>query len=412
MRLSIALACWLATTPCAFVLSGEAAEAVGQSGQTKVPELAFGQSVDHVTDEDLPYVYTEWENFTEHDGLPNDHIFAVRCFGDKVWIGTEDGLACYDKTTKKFTSWKEKDGLPWRAVTGIDVDPRTGDVWLALFGGGVARFSGGRFDHFHQLNSGLVNDVVYAIAVEHDNVWCATTAGASRYNTRTREWTIYTEKNAPMEEIWNYNVFYSPEVNKVYLAVWGSGCLEFDVATEHWKVYLDPDREMEIDLFRDDGIIHVITTAANYVGGALWVSTYFGTCRYDGRYWRGFYSHETGMPSDFTNSLRARSAQECWMCTDKGVGVVADYATDTYVSYYRNAHDNGGRAEIFRRGRKLLEVPLRTGIAHNFIIALDFDGSDVWIGTAKGLSRGIGKGYYPGLKKSPEWLKDIPDIKR
>ena len=71
-------------------------------------------------------------------------------------------------------------------MTAIDVDKKTGDVWLGLFGGGLARFSGGRFDHFHQLNSGLVNDVVYGVAVEDDNVWAATTAGCSRYNTEHR----------------------------------------------------------------------------------------------------------------------------------------------------------------------------------------------------------------------------------
>ena len=27
-------------------------------------------------------------------------------------------------------TWKEEDGLPWRAVTAIEVDPNTGDVWL------------------------------------------------------------------------------------------------------------------------------------------------------------------------------------------------------------------------------------------------------------------------------------------
>ena len=74
----------------------------------------------------------------------------------------------------------------------------------------------------------------------------------------TGEWTIFTEKNAPMEEIWNYGVDYRD--GKVHLAVWGSGVLEYDVATGRWKDYLDPDGEMEIDLYRDDGIVHVITT--------------------------------------------------------------------------------------------------------------------------------------------------------
>ena len=217
----------------------------------------------------LPFIYTKWKHYTVADGLPNDHIFAVKADGPRVWIGTENGLAMLDKRTGRIKSWTEKDGLPWRVVTAIEVDQKTGDVWLGLFGGGLARFSGGRFDHFHQLNSGLVNDVVYGIAIENDNVWCATTAGASRYNTVTREWTIFTEKNAPMEEIWNYAVNYND--GKVYLAVWGSGVLEYDVAANRWKDYLDPDGEMEIDLYRDDGIVHVITTGAQYVEKTLWV---------------------------------------------------------------------------------------------------------------------------------------------
>ena len=102
---------------------------------------------------------------------------------------------------------------------------------------------------------------------QNENIWAATTAGASRYNTHTGEWTIYTEKNAPMEEIWNYGCSYAD--GKVYLGVWGSGVLEFDVATESWKDYLDPDGEMEIDLYRDDGIVHVITTGVSYVDQTL-----------------------------------------------------------------------------------------------------------------------------------------------
>jgi len=346
----------------------------------------------------LPYVYTKWKHFTVADGLPNDHIFAVKAAGPKVWIGTEDGLACYDKQSGKIRSWKEKDGLPWRVVTAIDVNEKTGEVWLGLFGGGLARFSGGRFDHFHQLNSGLVNDVVYGVAVEHDNVWAATTAGASRYNTVTKKWTIYTEKNAPMEEIWNYGV--SSNDGKVHLAVWGSGVLEFDVATERWKDYLDPDGEMEIDLYRDDGIVHVITTGVSYVQGVLWVSTYFGMSRYDGRHWRGLYAHETGLPSDFTNNVKARSANECWFAHDKGLGVVADFPSESIVAYTRDPKTLRGKAVVYRNGKALKTVDMEKGVPHNFIISVDLDGNDAWVGTSKGLGWAIGSGYYPGLRES------------
>lgn len=356
-------------------------------------------------DDELPYVYTKWKHFTVADGLPNDHIFAVKADGPRIWVGTEDGLALIDKPSGKVVqSWKEQDGLPFRAITAIDVDPKTGDVWLGLFGGGLARYSAGRFDHFHQLNSGLINDVVYGVAVQDDFVWAATTAGASRYHPVNGNWKIFTEKNAPMEEIWNYSVAYDGK-GKVFLAVWGGGCLEFDTKRETWKVYLDPDGEMEIDLYRDDGIVHVIVTGASPVEDVLWVSSYFGCCRYDGRHWRGLYAHETGLPSDFTNNIQARSANECWFAHDKGTGVVADFPTETVVSYTRDPQTLRGVAQVFRGGKLLKTVDMERAVPHNFAINLDHDGHDTWIGTAKGLGWAIGEGYYAGLKKNPAWAR-------
>ena len=349
--------------------------------------------------EKLPYVYSTWRQYTTKDGLPDDHIFCVKVDGPRVWVGTENGLAMIDKRTGKIKSWQEKDGLPWRVVTGIDVDKKTGDVWLGMFGGGLARFSGGRFDHWHQLNSGLVNDVVYGVAVENDNIWAATTAGASRYNTVTREWTIFTEKNAPMEEIWNYAVNYND--GKVYLGVWGSGVLEYDVATGRWKDYLDPDGEMEIDLYRDDGLIHVIVPSVSSVDKVMWVATYFGVSRYDGRNWRGFYNQDSGLPSDFNNFVKGRSATEAWFCTDKGVGVVTDPATNTWVTYTLDPKTHRGRGQVYRDRQVLETVDMPVGIPHNYILSADTDGNDVWIATSKGLAVGIGKGYYPGLRERP-----------
>jgi ligand-binding sensor domain-containing protein len=358
----------------------------------------------------LPYVYTKWKQFTVADGLPNDHIFSVKADGPRVWIGTENGLAMLDKRTGKIKSWTEKDGLPWRAVTAIAIDPKTGDVWLGLFGGGLARFSGGRFDHWHQLNSGLVNDVVYGVTVENDNVWAATTAGASRYNTKTHEWTIYTEKNAPMEEIWNYNASYNGK-DKVFLAVWGSGVLEYNIHTDRWKDYLDPDGEMEIDLYRDDGIPHVITTGAQEAEDTLWVASYFGGGRYDGRNWRAFYNMDSGLPSDFVNNVRARSSDEAWFCSDKGVGVIADFATNTWVAYTRDPKSKGGKAVVTRDKEVIETVEMPVGIPHSYIIAADIDGDDVWIGTAKGLGWGIGEGYYRGLKERPRQVTKAAAVK-
>jgi ligand-binding sensor domain-containing protein len=353
-----------------------------------------------VSDLDLPFVYTDWQQYTVGDGLPNDHIFAVEVDGPWVWIGTEDGLARLDKRSGEIRSWKEEDGLPWRVVSALAANPDTGEVWLGMFGGGLARFSGGRFDHFHQLNSGLVNDVVYGVCIENENVWAATTAGASRYNTRTGEWTIYTEKNAPMEEIWCYSV--DAADGKVYAAVWGGGILEWDTASRRWNAHRDPDREMEIDLYRDDGIVHVITTGVSYVDQTLWVTTYFGASRYDGRHWRGYFKKDSGAPSDFHNAVQARSANEAWFSTDKGLGQVADFPTDTWVVYTTDHASQTGQAVITRGDRVLENRTIPPNIPHNYVLWTEIDGDDLWVGTSKGLAHARGEGFFPGLRRASD----------
>ena len=162
----------------------------------------------------------------------------------------------------------------------------------------------------------------------------------------------------------------------------------------------DPDGEMEIDLHRDDGIVHVIVTGASYVEKALWVSTYFGACRYDGRHWRGYFSHDSGLPSEFNNGVKGRSAQEAWFCSDKGAGVCADAETDTWVSYVTDGKNRQGKA-VIQRGRQVLKtVDTGYNTPQNYILCVDFDGDDVWVGTSKGVGRAIGDGYYPRLKRS------------
>jgi ligand-binding sensor domain-containing protein len=188
----------------------------------------------------------------------------------------------------------------------------------------------------------------------------------------------------------------------VYLGIWGSGVLEFDVATERWKDYLDPDGEMEIDLYRDDGIVHVITTGTSYVDGILWVSSYFGGSRYDGRHWRGYFAHECGLPSDFINAVKGRSANEAWFATDKGLGVVVDFPADLWVTYTLETDTHTGKAVVSRGSETLKTVTMPHNIPHNYVLWTELDGEDVWVGTSKGLAWGKGVGYYAGLRSHAE----------
>jgi len=248
----------------------------------------------------------------------------------------------------------------------------------------LSRISGGRIVSYTQLNSGLSNDVVYGVSVEGENVWVATASGAGRLNLDTGEWSLYNERNTPMREIWVYGV--SATATKVYFAVWGSGLLEFNQKTERWDLYDDPDGETELVLFKDQGLIHDIVSSVSYVDGIVWASTYFGDSRYDGRYWHNFLTKDSGLPSNFTNYVKGVDANHAWFCTDKGL---AYYDGANWAVYTRSLSSQKPVMTVRNAKGIVTEIPVTSGPAHNYILGIDFQGGDIWVATADGLSHGV-----------------------
>ncbi len=332
-------------------------------------------------------VYGHWRNFTTKDGLPSDKAYCVRIDGERVLAGTHDGLAVYEKG--KWTTYTTKDGLPHNGVVSIDVSQQTGDVWIGTLGG-LCRWSAGKFEIFNQLNSGLPNDLVYCVICDGKDVWASTGGGAGHYDTYTKQWEIFTEKNAPMHEPWTYGV--SAGDGKIFIAAWGGGVIEYTTKTKQFKDYTDPDGEMEIDLLPDDGLVHDITTATSWADGILWVSTYFGLSRYDGTHWKGYFDHDSGLASNFINFVRAKGPV-VFICTDKGLS-----STDgkSWVTYKKNDKRTDGMAIIKNYGRNddpatnktTREMPLSPSIGHNFVIGVDANNDFLWVATEMGVSRG------------------------
>jgi ligand-binding sensor domain-containing protein len=332
-------------------------------------------------------VYGHWRNFTTKDGLPSDHVYCVRIDGERVLAGTHDGLAVYENG--KWKTYTTTDGLPHNGILSIDVSQVTGDIWIGTLGG-LSRWSGGKFENFTQLNSGMPNDLVYCVICDGKDVWVATGGGAGHYDTSTRQWEIFTEQNAPMHEPWTYGV--SEGDGKIFIAAWGGGVIEYTKKTKQFKDYTDPDGEMEIDLLPDDGIVHDITTATTWGAGYLWVSTYFGLSSYDGTHWKGYFKEHCGLASNFINFVRAEGPV-VFICSDNGLSSTNGKG---WVTYKKNENDSNGKAIItnFSRdddstaNKTTREIPMSPSIAHNFIIGVDADKDVLWVATEKGVSRG------------------------
>lgn len=63
-----------------------------------------------------------FENFTTANGLPNDHVYAVLVDGNRIWAGTDNGLAVYENHSWK--TYNTTDGLAHRAVISLALDKR------------------------------------------------------------------------------------------------------------------------------------------------------------------------------------------------------------------------------------------------------------------------------------------------
>ena len=335
--------------------------------------------------QDIPLF--RWQNFTTSNGLPDNHVYCVLVDENRVWAGTDNGLGRLENG--KWTIFRPnpnaaEHSLAHQAVLSLALDKNTGDVWAGTMGG-LSRISAGRIDTYTQLNSGLSNDIVYGVGVQGDYVWTATAAGASRLNTRTGQWSLYNATNTPMYEIWTYAV--SPAEDKVYYAVWGGGVLEYDQRTERWKDYNDPDGETEMVVMKDQGLIHEITTSVSYLDKILWVATYFGASRYDGRYWHNFLTKDSGLPSNFLSQIKAVDADHAWFSTDKGLA----YYDGTNWAVYRPALGTH-KPEMYvtdSEGKRQKEISVQTAPSHNYMLGVDFQGDDIWVATAHGLSHGI-----------------------
>jgi len=323
-------------------------------------------------------IYGHWHNFTLKDGLPSNKTYCVRIDGKRVLVGTHNGLAVYENG--KWRTYTTKDGLAHNAILSIDVSKLTGEVWLGTMGG-LTRWSAGKFKNFTQMNSGLPNDLIYSVTCDGKDVWVATAGGAGKYDTYTKQWKIFTQQNAPMHEPWTYGI--SAGDGKIFIAAWGGGVVEYTKKTKKFRDYTDPDGNMEIDLFPNDGLVHDITTGTSWSDGYLWVATYFGLSRYDGVHWKGYFDNDSGLASNFINFVRA-VGPIAYLCTDKGLST-----TDgkNWVTYKTNNSSKNGKA-IITVGIKKTELAMPSSISHNFVLGVDVKDNIIWLATSKGVSRG------------------------
>jgi hypothetical protein len=318
----------------------------------------------------------EWRTYGVEDGLPGASVRSIHVSGDDLWVGTDSGLAL--GRDGRWTGWTTDDGLPRAPISAIDVDPRTGDVWLGTLGEGLVRFTAGRFDRFTQFNSGLAGDQVFDVAVEDGGILAATNGGLSSFEPATDVWDLFVEPRADLPEIAVTSLCSGS--GALHAGTWCGPLLRFDEEQGRWNP-VTPTGQARL---RPD-----TSVAAAAVERALWWVTQAGLFRRTGSgRWKALQLPAVAGAGAFVNCLGARSESEAWLGTDSGLLVLADWATETWIVYRRIEGASSGEVSLVRSGRIVETRAVPSTLPDNRIRCLAFQDDGVWVGTHRGLVRG------------------------
>jgi len=325
-----------------------------------------------------PTVYRDWRIFTSRDGLPDSSVRALCTHEGKLWAGTDRGLALY--AGGGWRSWTEQDGLPWPAVSAIAVSAKTGDVWMGTWGGGLVRFSAGRFDSFTQFNSGLAGNLVFAVVVEGHRVWASTTGGISVFDTVSGDWELHLERRADRPEAAFIDLDLDEANGKLYATAWCGSIHGYDLNAPQWTAI-----EAEVPCRPGQPKSCATSMALVPENEDLWLITRSDLYRRerDGDWELRPRPIDLGASVPLTCLALGRAG--LWVGGSDGL---YSRSEDGWVAYRAGDRGSMGRVCLARLGREPENRHLGSAFPAGGVQAIAVQGDVVWVATAEGLARG------------------------
>ena len=214
------------------------------------------------------------------EGLPEAPIEDI--IGDArgwIWIGTQgDGLWRFDaeldgSEVTGLKTFSVDEGLGYNQVREFTLD-REGNVWFALFGGGIASYIGGPFETTHHSDNPLLLGVWSVIEDRQGTIWLGTDGGLVRLEAsetgkrkaRSRAFTM--EDGLPHNSV---RAVHEDRRGHLWLATKGGGLVRFSPKTHAMDV-----------ITTEDGLpSDILLSLQGGEGDEIWIGTYgSGVVRY------------------------------------------------------------------------------------------------------------------------------------
>ena len=297
-----------------------------------------------------------------------------------VWVGTDSGLALYDRYTGNFfpvvNNPNDENTLSENLVQAI-VEDQSGGLWIGTSGGGLNRFDpqSERFAHYrsnpnndYSLN---VDEVTAIYEAREDILWIGTEGGGlNRYDWNLHRWRSYLNNPEEANSISDNDVtaIYQDQEGFYWIGTAGGGLNRFDRPTEtfiHYRYESGNPRSLSSDTIR------AIYEDSN---GNLWIGTASGLNRFNRRADNFIrYVNEPTNPNSLSDNTIAAIFQDndgyLWVSTHAGLNRF-NIITEQIRHYYHDPDDPGS-------------------ISHDIVLCFYQDRSGIiWMGTwGGGLNR-------------------------
>lgn len=300
--------------------------------------------------------------------LPDYFIKAID-FDSKgnAWIGTfKQGLIKYDGVSATVFDSKNSNLPDSLVIWDLKVD-HNDNIWLGT--NGLIKFDGVSFEVYNTSNSPLLEDIVWSIGIDKNNVlWLASCrfrkGGLMSFDGN--KWKSYTPENSPLPDNSIQDIVIDND-NNVWLAMSetvGGACL-VKIRNGYWTIFTSSDLGFQPYYFGDIAVgrKNSIVVSIDYMLSSLFDITRPNIIQFDGK--KCIINNpvdEQGNPLGYVRVMNTDSKGNIWASIWMGAVKIAVYNGQKW--YYESFQD----------------------ISFESIFVIESDPMDqIWIGTGKGI---------------------------
>ncbi|OGN93167.1 MAG: hypothetical protein A2Y88_13030 [Chloroflexi bacterium RBG_13_48_10] len=274
---------------------------IGTNGGAAIWKAAIG---DEVMD--------QWTIFNPgNSSIPDQHVLAVaQDHNGLLWFGTAAGLASYDGHS--WVVFRSADfRLSSEQINSIVVDAKN-QIWIGTTSG-IAMFDGLTWISFSDETSGLMDRVVFSLAVQslprEDVLWIGTLSGISSYNIVTGEWQSFTRQDIDLG--WGgVSDLMVDSTGRLWVCTEGGGISLWDGTT--WTTIRVSNSRLPYSTIEtvaelEPGIFWIAASIPNSSGGVL--------TKYDGTDWQIYKQGFTGYSGAETVTIAKDATGRYWFGT-------------------------------------------------------------------------------------------------